>query len=222
MPATSFSCSFLSLQPRFNSYVNPIFRSLTFQLSSSPFPFNAPFSSIRIRCSLSRPAETNSTTGGRSGALTPGPSVGGDVQKIDVNPPKGTRDFPPEDMRLRNWLFNHFKEVCVVLDTNYSLPFCSCACFSSIVVFSFDNLVFQCEDQVSWLYGFEEVDYPVLESEALFTRKAGEEIKDQVSLSLYRFCSYSLWHLTINISTDKEGSETTNSLVFSLTVTSIN
>ncbi|XP_068473341.1 histidine--tRNA ligase, chloroplastic/mitochondrial isoform X2 [Phaseolus vulgaris] len=143
MPATSFSCSFLSLQPRFNSYVNPIFRSLTFQLSSSPFPFNAPFSSIRIRCSLSRPAETNSTTGGRSGALTPGPSVGGDVQKIDVNPPKGTRDFPPEDMRLRNWLFNHFKEV-------------------------------------SWLYGFEEVDYPVLESEALFTRKAGEEIKDQL------------------------------------------
>lgn len=32
-------------------------------------------------------------------------------QKIDVNPPKGTRDFTPEDMRLRNWLFNNFKEV---------------------------------------------------------------------------------------------------------------
>ncbi|QCD97935.1 histidyl-tRNA synthetase [Vigna unguiculata] len=143
MPPTSFSCSFLTLQPRFNSYVNPFFRSLSFQLSSSPLPFNAHFSSIRLRSSLSRPAETDSPTGGRSGALTPGPSVGADVQKIDVNPPKGTRDFPPEDMRLRNWLFNHFKEV-------------------------------------SRLYGFEEVDYPVLESEALFTRKAGEEIKDQL------------------------------------------
>jgi histidyl-tRNA synthetase len=30
--------------------------------------------------------------------------------------------------------------------------------------------------QVSRLFGFEEVDFPVLESEALFIRKAGEEI----------------------------------------------
>jgi len=36
--------------------------------------------------------------------------------------------------------------------------------------------------QVSRLFGFEEVDFPVLESEALFIRKAGEEIRDQVSL----------------------------------------
>jgi len=127
MTATSFSCSFTQL-PRFNSYVKPILRSLSFQLSSSPIPFNAHFSSIRLRSSLSRPAETDSTTGGRSGALTPGPSVGGDVQKIDVNPPKGTRDFPPEDMRLRNWLFNHFKEVCVVLDSSYSLIAVSFLC----------------------------------------------------------------------------------------------
>lgn len=34
--------------------------------------------------------------------------------------------------------------------------------------------------KVSRLFGFEEVDYPVLESEALFIRKAGEEIRDQV------------------------------------------
>lgn len=34
--------------------------------------------------------------------------------------------------------------------------------------------------QVSELFGFEEVDFPVLESEALFIRKAGEEIRDQV------------------------------------------
>lgn len=65
------------------------------------------------------------------------------LQKIDVNPPRGTRDFPPEEMRLRNWLFNNFREV-------------------------------------SRLFGFEEVDYPVLESEALFIRKAGEEIRDQL------------------------------------------
>ncbi|KAL8247449.1 hypothetical protein R6Q59_008665 [Mikania micrantha] len=65
------------------------------------------------------------------------------AQKIDVNPPKGTRDFPPEEMRLRNWLFHNFR-------------------------------------QVSELFGFEEVDYPVLESEALYIRKAGEEIKDQL------------------------------------------
>ena len=135
MPATPFSCSFLTLQPRFNSYVNPIFRSLTFQLSSSPLPFNANFSSVRLHSSLSRAAETDSPTGGRSGALTPGPAVAGEVQKIDVNPPKGTRDFPPEDMRLRNWLFNHFKEVCMVLDSNCSIPFRAYACFSSVIVF---------------------------------------------------------------------------------------
>ncbi|GAB4833604.1 hypothetical protein Ancab_031849 [Ancistrocladus abbreviatus] len=64
-------------------------------------------------------------------------------EKIDVNPPIGTRDFPPEEMRLRNWLFQYFKEV-------------------------------------SQLFGFEEVDYPVLESEALFIGKAGEEIRYQL------------------------------------------
>jgi histidyl-tRNA synthetase len=87
--------------------------------------------------------------GGRSGSIVAPLVTEEDFhKKIDVNPPKGTRDFPPEDMRLRNWLFNHFKEV-------------------------------------SRLYGYEEVDYPVLETEALFIRKAGEEIRDQVSLSLH-------------------------------------
>ncbi|KAF2312181.1 hypothetical protein GH714_028394 [Hevea brasiliensis] len=86
----------------------------------------------------------NGGSSGRSGALSAPPVVLEQaVQKIDVNPPKGTRDFPPEEMRLRNWLFNNFREV-------------------------------------SRLYGFEEVDFPVLESEALFIRKAGEEIRDQL------------------------------------------
>ncbi|CAL5421861.1 unnamed protein product [Camellia sinensis] len=81
---------------------------------------------------------------GRSGSISilP-PSTVDVVQKIDVNPPKGTRDFPPDEMRLRNWLFHNFR-------------------------------------QVSQMFAFEEVDFPVLESEALFIRKAGEEIRDQL------------------------------------------
>jgi len=67
-------------------------------------------------------------------------------QKLDTNPPKGTRDFYPEDMRMRNWLFEHFKEV-------------------------------------ARMHGFAEYDSPVLESEALYTRKAGEEVTEQ----LYNF-----------------------------------
>ncbi len=58
----------------------------------------------------------------------------------------GTRDFPPEDMRLRSWLFGEFAAV-------------------------------------SRLFGFEAIDAPVLESEELFVRKAGEEITEQ----LYNF-----------------------------------
>jgi len=67
-------------------------------------------------------------------------------KRIDVQPPKGTRDFAPEDMRLRKWLFGHFREV-------------------------------------SERFGFEEFDAPVLESEELYIRKAGEEITGQ----LYNF-----------------------------------
>lgn len=65
---------------------------------------------------------------------------------IDTNPPRGTRDFPPEDKRLQNWLFSEF-------------------------------------EAVSRLFGFEQIDFPVLESEELFVRKAGEEITEQ----LYNF-----------------------------------
>ncbi|KAL3533541.1 hypothetical protein ACH5RR_007062 [Cinchona calisaya] len=90
-----------------------------------------------------RPLPTDNARTGRSGSLSSPPVQPDFSEKIDVNPPKGTRDFPPEDMRLRNWLFNNFKEV-------------------------------------SQVYGFEEVDFPVLESEALFIRKGGEEIRDQL------------------------------------------
>ncbi|GKB39283.1 histidine--tRNA ligase, chloroplastic/mitochondrial, partial [Tanacetum coccineum] len=40
--------------------------------------------------------------------------------------------------------------------------------------------VFSHSQEVSLLFGFEEVDYPVLETEALYIRKAGEEIRDQL------------------------------------------
>jgi histidyl-tRNA synthetase len=60
--------------------------------------------------------------------------------------PRGTRDFYPEDLRLRSWLFAHFREV-------------------------------------ARRFAFEEVDAPIVEHEELFTRKAGEEIVEQ----LYHF-----------------------------------
>jgi len=68
------------------------------------------------------------------------------LSKIGLQPPKGTRDFPPDDFRQREWLFDHFREV-------------------------------------ARQFAFEEVDAPVVESAELFTRKAGEEIVDQ----LYHF-----------------------------------
>ena len=68
------------------------------------------------------------------------------MSKAALKPPRGTRDFYPEELRYREWLFDHFRAV-------------------------------------ARQYGFEGVDAPVLESEELFTRKAGEEIVDQ----LYHF-----------------------------------
>ena len=66
--------------------------------------------------------------------------------QLETNPPKGTRDFYPEDMRLRTWLFDQWRDVAKT-------------------------------------YGFSEYDAPVLESESLYTRKAGEEVTQQ----LYNF-----------------------------------
>jgi len=65
---------------------------------------------------------------------------------LDTNPPKGTRDFYPLEMRLQSWLFNQWRKVAAA-------------------------------------YGFSEYDAPVLESESLYTRKAGEEVTQQ----LYNF-----------------------------------
>jgi hypothetical protein len=58
-----------------------------------------------------------STAAGGGGERTvtkvdPNKAAGGEKKKIDTQPPRGTRDFLPEDMRLRNWLFGHFRQVC--------------------------------------------------------------------------------------------------------------
>ncbi|CAK7343154.1 unnamed protein product [Dovyalis caffra] len=138
------------LHPRLSHYLKPNFVSLSyFSISPRKFPLSRQLIPINPRTLFSvasalSPTENGSGGGGgRSGALAGPPVLENVMQKIDVNPPKGTRDFPPEEMRLRNWLFHNFREV-------------------------------------SQLFGFEEVDYPVLESEALFIRKAGEEIRDQL------------------------------------------
>ena len=68
------------------------------------------------------------------------------MSKQSLQAPRGTRDFYPDDMRFREWLFDHFRAV-------------------------------------SRSFGFEEVDAPIVEHAELFTRKAGEEIVDQ----LYHF-----------------------------------
>ena len=62
---------------------------------------------------------------------------------MDLNPPRGTRDFYPEDMALRNWLFGRWR-------------------------------------QVATSHGFEEYDAPVLETEDLYIRKAGEDVTQQL------------------------------------------
>mmetsp|Transcript_736 Transcript_736/g.801 ORF Transcript_736/g.801 Transcript_736/m.801 type:complete len:558 (+) Transcript_736:276-1949(+) len=63
--------------------------------------------------------------------------------QLETNPVKGTRDFYPEDLKLRTWLFAHWRTV-------------------------------------AQQYGFVEYDAPVLESEALYTRKAGEDVTQQL------------------------------------------
>ena len=65
---------------------------------------------------------------------------------MELQPVRGTRDFYPEDLLRRTWLFGHFRET-------------------------------------ARLFNFHEYDAPVLETEELYIRKAGEEITGQ----LYNF-----------------------------------
>ncbi len=73
--------------------------------------------------------------------------AGNGIRKIgnvlNSGPPRGTRDVYPSDMRIRSWLFDHWKGVASQ-------------------------------------FGFEEYDAPILESEAPYIRKNGEEISQQL------------------------------------------
>lgn len=62
---------------------------------------------------------------------------------VDTDPLPGLRDFYPEDLRVRNWLFGQWREV-------------------------------------ARLFSFQEFDAPMLESDALYKRKGGEEITGQM------------------------------------------
>ena len=62
---------------------------------------------------------------------------------MDLNPPRGTRDFYPDQMAQRTWLFNQWR-------------------------------------QVAAQHGFDEYDSPVLETEELYVRKAGEDVTNQL------------------------------------------
>eukprot|EP00904_Undaria_pinnatifida_P007650 jgi/Undpi1/4014/HiC_scaffold_16.g07382.m1 len=94
----------------------------------------APSGGGRASAAVLQDAERRVGGGGASRAAS---------EKLDLKPVKGTRDVFPEDMRLRNWLFGHWRDVALS-------------------------------------FGFEEYDAPVLESEALYTRKSGEEVTQQL------------------------------------------
>lgn len=102
------------------------------------------YSSILLRAEGGR--QSNAVTDKNLLDKTSDTSSGQKKEKLDTNPPKGTRDFYPEDMRQRTWLFQQWRDVAKA-------------------------------------YGFSEYDAPVLESESLYTRKAGEEVTEQ----LYNF-----------------------------------
>eukprot|EP00798_Chlamydomonas_sp_ICE-L_P022505 gene22505-29631_t len=106
---------------------------------------------------------------GRSGANTKGSSS---KQMIDTQPPRGTRDFYPDEMRFRNWLFGEFAAVSAAFGFEQ---------FDAPVLESEELFVRKAGEEITdQLYNFEQFDAPVLESEELFVRKAGEEITDQL------------------------------------------
>ena len=71
---------------------------------------------LGIRAMSGSPAMSESSISGSSAVVAkekegiPKGNIGG-KEIISTDPPRGTRDFPPEDMRLRSWLFDHFREV---------------------------------------------------------------------------------------------------------------
>jgi histidyl-tRNA synthetase len=100
---------------------------------------------IRLRQELHEQEALLTAAGGGAagGALAKKSKKRGQEHVIETDPVQGCRDFPPEEMRLRNYLFGTFRRVATQ-------------------------------------FGFDEYDAPVLESEELYVRKAGEEITEQM------------------------------------------
>ena len=70
------------------------------------------------------------------------------AQRIDVKPVKGTRDFYPEDMRHRQWLFAHWREVAASFGFEE---------YDSCVLESEDLYVRKAGDEITGqLYNFED------------------------------------------------------------------
>jgi histidyl-tRNA synthetase len=69
---------------------------------------------------VSSSASSSASGGGRaSAAVAQGEKKekgggGGKQEKLDLNPPRGTRDFYPEDMRLQQWLFGEWRAVAAL------------------------------------------------------------------------------------------------------------
>ena len=82
------------------------------------------------------------------------------TEPLDLNPPRGTRDFYPENLRVREWLFNKWRE--------------------SSKAFGFEEYDACSGVDFFWPSPRKMINplrqAPVLESEALYVRKAGEEV----------------------------------------------
>lgn len=124
-------------------------RSSSFQLNRLLRASNSALSFHSSSSSSSRlySSSSSSNSGRESAAVIQSSNKKNNNQdKIDLKPPKGTRDFYPDDYRLQMWLFDTWRGVAE-------------------------------------RFGFEEYDAPVLETESLYIRKAGEEVTQQ----LYNF-----------------------------------
>lgn len=119
------------------SVASAFLRSLRHRL-----PLPAPsFLKVKALSTSASYAELDNAQTARSGSLASPPTSSDFNQKIDVNPPKGTRDFPPEEMRLRSWLFQNFREVICENFGDWNLD-CFFVLFGIILSEDIDGVVF--------------------------------------------------------------------------------
>ena len=119
--------------PYFQALSNKVLCALAFPLKRISAALNPSFALIRQYFDILAPSEKVKSNTIKKSAKS----------KVIIDPVQGTRDFPPEEMRVRNYVFDVFRST--------AKEFC-----------------------------FEEYDAPVLEHEALYVRKGGEEITKQM------------------------------------------